>query len=137
MTKKYYFCDFEAFRISNINKEIFPLASFIPKWHRQSYNPQQHIVRVESKTEYKIFNPLGPYFSLCLYKLFKKSFHSITSYKAYYDNHDTIQYYWPYMHCKKNNLDIHNCLDGFSRKTSKKIISQYFEDKQKNELISN
>jgi hypothetical protein len=124
----YYFQEVEKDRVEKINRGIEPQVKLIIKRSRQSYNSQQHTVRVESDITIERTKNIGWVFTNAFNRYIENCFHYVRYRKMGQNSIEVVQYYHPYSYCVINNLKLTDCWHGFSMKHMDRMLKDYNED---------
>jgi hypothetical protein len=128
---KYYFCELLKQKLKQTVTDCKPIVITDVVWIRQSYNKQQHTVRVEAQINHEFMDNLGIEIRNTFWHLLYKRFHHIRQWK--HRNFHIINHYYPPIVAKQQKWglasSINGYTEGFSRKVRELMELHYINDK--------
>jgi len=127
---KWYFCDLLQARLKEVEGACAPIVKLNITRIRQSYNQQQHTVRVEAWVEHTFVQGAGIEVCHFFWKLLYKKCHTIVSFK--HKNFRVVHYFYPPIVAKEKSWGVSSIdgyTEGFSRQVRALMKSHYAVDR--------
>ena len=127
---KFYFCELFNIRLKEVEEACAPIVKVNISRIRQSYNRQQHTVRVEAWVEHAFVQGAGLEVCRTFWNLLHKRFHSIILFK--HKNFRIVHHFYPPIVATEKGWgasSIDDYTEGFSRKVRGLMKSHYIRDR--------